>query len=52
MSEASPSSCCISVSGFKKTFKVGLLNRPSVAASDVNFSVERGEGFGFLGPNG
>lgn len=52
MSEATPSSCCISVSGFKKTFKVGLLNRPSVATSDVNFSVERGEVFGFLGPNG
>lgn len=45
-------SSCISVSGFKKTFRVGLFKRASVAASDVSFSVQPGEVFGFLGPNG
>jgi len=42
----------INVEGFKKTFYVGFRRRPSVAAKGISFSVEKGEVFGFLGPNG
>ena len=43
----------IDVRGLEKTFKVGFLERKSVAAvKGVSFDVRRGEIFGFLGPNG
>lgn len=42
----------IEVAGFKKTFYVGFRRKPSVATRDVTFSVDQGEIFGFLGPNG
>lgn len=42
----------ITVDGFKKTFYVGFRRRPSVATRGISFSVEKGEIFGFLGPNG
>jgi ABC-2 type transport system ATP-binding protein len=43
----------IDVRALEKTFKVGFLERKSVAAvKGVSFDVRRGEIFGFLGPNG
>ncbi len=42
----------VEVSDFRKTFYVGLRRRPFVAADGISFRVERGEIFGFLGPNG
>jgi ABC-2 type transport system ATP-binding protein len=42
----------IKIEGFKKTFYVGFRRRPSVATKGISFSVEKGEIFGFLGPNG
>jgi len=43
----------IDVRGLEKTFKIGFLERKSVAAvKGVSFDVRRGEIFGFLGPNG
>jgi len=42
----------IEVEGFKKTFYVGFRRRPSVATRGISFSVDKGEIFGFLGPNG
>ena len=42
----------INVDGFKKTFYVGFRRRPSIATRGISFSVDKGEIFGFLGPNG
>ncbi len=43
----------IDVRALEKKFKVGFLERKSVAAvKGVSFDVRRGEIFGFLGPNG
>ena len=40
------------VSEFVKTFYVGLRRKPFHAARGISFEVQRGEIFGFLGPNG
>jgi ABC-2 type transport system ATP-binding protein len=46
MTDASTSSCAVSVSGLVKTFG------PTRALDGLDLSVERGEVHGFLGPNG
>ncbi len=51
MSSPDPS-VVLSVSHFEKTFYVGLMRKPSVAAQDISLEVHKGEVFGFLGPNG
>ena len=42
----------LSVQGFAKTFHIGLRRKPFVAAKQISLEVQRGEIFGFLGPNG
>ena len=42
----------IEVEGFKKTFYVGFRRKPFQAVREISFSVQQGEIFGFLGPNG
>ena len=45
-------SSCLNVKGITKTFKVGFFNKKVEVLRGVDFSVEEGEVFGFLGPNG
>lgn len=52
MTGATTGTPAIRVSGFKKTFHLGVRRRPSEAVREISFHVERGEIFGFLGPNG
>lgn len=42
----------LQVEHFRKSFNPGLLKKQIQAATDISFTVEAGEVFGFLGPNG
>src|SRR5688572_17541232 len=41
----------ITVEGFQKTFHLGLTRKKVAAVTNISFSVEPKEVFGFLGPN-